>query len=68
MTYAFHSMKTLRMDLFGCYIPFGTPRALADKDATLRQYAAQSLHMITSKDFGNDYDKWMKWYSASKNK
>lgn len=41
---------------------------LTDKDATLRSYAAQSLQMITREDFGDDYDKWMKWYSASKNK
>ncbi len=41
---------------------------LVDKDATLRSYAAQSLHMITREDFGDDYDKWMKWYSTSKDK
>ena len=39
---------------------------LKDKEETIREVAAKALEKITGKDFGQDYDKWQKWWVQNK--
>ncbi|MEO0080517.1 MAG: HEAT repeat domain-containing protein, partial [candidate division WOR-3 bacterium] len=36
--------------------------ALADEDEFVRAFAAAALSTITGKDFGDDLDKWQRWW------
>ncbi len=42
--------------------------ALKDPSTNVRREASSALKKITSKDFGADYDAWMKWYDEKGNK
>jgi HEAT repeat protein len=39
---------------------------LKDKGETVPEIAAKALQNITGKDFGQDYDKWLKWWEKNK--
>jgi HEAT repeat protein len=39
---------------------------LNDKEDTFREAAAKSLTKITGEDFGQDRDKWQKWWAQHK--
>jgi HEAT repeat protein len=39
---------------------------LTDEEETVREFAAKALGDITGKDFGQDYDKWQKWWVQNK--
>ncbi len=39
---------------------------LRDKDEEVRSTAAKALSEITKQDFGEDYEKWKKWYEKNK--
>jgi len=41
---------------------------LNDKDKNVRMATAVALKNITGKDFGEDYEKWQKWWEANKDK
>jgi predicted GNAT superfamily acetyltransferase len=38
--------------------------ALIDQEEMIREAAAKALGDITGKDFGQDYDKWKKWWES----
>lgn len=40
--------------------------ALADENASVRSYALWSLRTITKKDFGQDQEKWRRWWRESR--
>ena len=39
---------------------------LKDDEETFREIAAKALEKITGKDFGQDHDKWQKWWEQNK--
>lgn len=39
---------------------------LKDDEETFRETAAKALEKITGKDFGQDHDKWQKWWEQNK--
>jgi HEAT repeat protein len=39
---------------------------LKDNGETVSEIAANALQNITGKDFGQDYDKWLKWWEKNK--
>jgi|GEM_PF-1970110 len=41
-------------------------KALKDKDWTVRHYAAEALRKITGQHFGENAEKWQKWWEENK--
>jgi len=41
-------------------------KALKDKDLTVRHYAAEALRKITGQHFGENAEKWQKWWEENK--
>jgi HEAT repeat protein len=39
---------------------------LTDEEETVREFAAKALANITGEDFGQDRDKWLKWWEKNK--
>jgi HEAT repeat protein len=41
-------------------------KALRDEDDDVREYATEALGKITGEDFGEDHEKWLKWWQQNK--